>query len=53
MQEKLKHLVGKYGAAQVCVWVGIEDTRTLNQWVSRGIPNNKLERVKLKLKEKK
>lgn len=30
--EKLKNL---HGAAQVCVWLGIQDTRTLNTWISR------------------
>lgn len=35
MIEELKKLKKEYGAAQVCVWIGLQDTRTLNQWLSR------------------
>ena len=46
MIEKLKKLKEKHGAAQVCVWLGIKDTRTLNTWISRNaIPFHKLEAV--------
>lgn len=37
MIKKLKKLKEKYGAAQVCVWMGVRDTRTLNTWLSKEV----------------
>lgn len=46
MIKKLEKLKEKHGAAQVCVWLGIKDTRTLNTWLSRkAIPFHMLEKV--------
>jgi len=44
--KKLEKLKDIHGAAQVCVWLGLKDTRTLNTWISRKtIPFHKLEVV--------
>lgn len=56
MIKKLNDLKNEHGAAQVCVWLGIKDTRTLNTWLSRSsIPFHMLEKVTklVKRKEKK
>jgi hypothetical protein len=54
MIKKLEKLKAKYGPAQVCVWLGVKDTRTLNTWLSRGsIPFHMEEKVKQVLKEQK
>lgn len=46
MIKRLKDLKDKHGSAQVCVWLGIKDTRTLNTWLSRkAIPFHMLDKV--------
>lgn len=46
MMAKLKKLVKLHGAAQVCVWLKMKDTRSLNQWLSRGsVPTYKRDQV--------
>jgi hypothetical protein len=53
MLKQLKKLTEKHGAAQVCVWIGITDTRTLNTWLSREqIPYKYLFIVEKLLKKK-
>jgi hypothetical protein len=51
--KKLKKLKEKYGSAQVCVWLGLKDTRTLNTWLSRdSIPSYMEEIVKQVITER-
>lgn len=46
MIKKLKDLKEEHGAAQVCVWLSVKDTRTLNTWLSRkAIPFHMMEKV--------
>jgi hypothetical protein len=53
MIKKLKKLKEKYGSAQVCVWLGLQDTRTLNTWLSRErVPFHMEEKVKEIIKER-
>lgn len=53
MIKKLKSLVKNHGAAQVCVWLGIQDTRTLNTWISREtIPFHMVKKVEETIKKK-
>lgn len=54
MIKKLQQLTKVNGPAQVCVWLGIKDTRTLNTWLSRkAIPFHMMEKVNQVIKEKK
>lgn len=54
MISSLKKLQKKYGAAQVCVWIGIKDTRTFSQWLSRKkVPFAYEEKVKQVIAENK
>ena len=42
MISELKKAIKIHGAAQVCVWLGMKDTRTIHTWLSRGkIPDHK------------
>lgn len=52
VEKELKKLIDRFGSAQVCVWIGIQDTRTVNTWISRGVPIYRKEQVKLLLKRK-
>lgn len=46
MIRELKQITKSHGAAQVCVWLGIKDTRTLNTWISRkSIPFHMMKKV--------
>ena len=51
--KKLGKLVGRYGAAQVSVWLGYRDTRSINVWLSTNkIPKSRIELVQSILKSK-
>jgi hypothetical protein len=50
--KNLRKLVDVHGAAQVAVWLGYKDTRSINNWVSTStIPRARVERVRSVLNE--
>ena len=52
MRKKLNNLISIYGKAQVAVWLHLNDTRTLDSWVHRGVPRRQEARVRRLLTNK-